>query len=166
MIKRFVRVALVAALVAAAGTWTMLRADSDDHGADALKGSWDITITTTPNPPFAVPFRILRTVSEDGVVDAYAFPSITPTQGALVNSSGHGSWKRAGRRQFTVIVKYFQLNPSNPLAVLDSIGTVRENITMSADGNSYKSFFWTDIALPDGTVIIQNSGETTAKRIK
>jgi hypothetical protein len=166
MMKRFVRVAVVAALVAAAGSWTLLRADSDDRGEQGLKGSWDITITTTPNPPFAVPFRILRTVSEDGVVDAYAFPSITPTQGLLVNSSGHGSWKKAGHHQFTAVVKYFQLNPSNPLAVLDSIGTVRENITISADGNSYKSFFWTDIALPNGTVIIQNSGETTATRIK
>lgn len=166
MMKRFVRVAFVATLVAAAGTWTLLRANSDDHAANALKGSWDITITTTPNPPFAVPFRILRTVSEDGVVDAYAFPPITPTQGALINSSGHGSWKRVGRLQFTAIVKYFQLNPSNPLAVLDSIGTVRENITLSADGNSYESVFWTDIALPDGTVIIQNSGSTTATRIE
>lgn len=166
MMKRFVRVALLATVIAAVGSWAPLRADSDDHGGNALRGSWDITITTTPNPPFATPFRILRTVSKDGVVDAYAFPSITPTQGALVNSSGHGSWKNAGHRQFTVIVKYFQLNPANPLAVLDSIGTVRENITMSADGNSYVSFFWTDIALPDGTVIIKNSGQTTAKRIK
>jgi hypothetical protein len=158
--------AIAAILVATAGDRTVLRADSDEHGAKALEGSWDITITTTPNPPFATPFRILRTVSESGVVDAYAFPSITPTQGALVNSAGHGVWDKAGHNQFKVLVKYFQLNPANPLAVLDSIGTVRENITMGADGNSYKSFFWTEIALPNGTVIIQNSGETTAKRIK
>ena len=65
-----------------------------------------------------------------------------------------------------MIVEYFQLNPSTPLSVLDSIGTVRENITMAPDGDSYTSFFWTDIALPDGTVIIQNSGATKAKRIK
>ncbi len=160
--------AVTALLVAGAGSRTSLLADSNhDDDDSSLRGSWDITITTTPNPPFAVPFRILRTVTGVGVVDSYAFPPITPTAGALINSSGHGSWKKAsGRRHFTVLVKYFQLNPATPLAVLDSIGTVRENITLSADGNSYTSFFWTEIALPDGTVIVQNSGSTTAKRIQ
>jgi hypothetical protein len=160
--------AITSLLVAGAGSRTSLLADSNhDNDKNTLKGSWDITITTTPNPPFAVPFRILRTVTGTGVVDAYAFPPITPTAGALINSSGHGSWKKVdGHRHFTVVVKYFQLNPATPLAVLDSIGTVTENITMSADGNSYSSFFLTEIALPDGTVIIQNSGSTTATRIQ
>ena len=168
MMKRFVQsIALTGCLVAILASPVSLRADSDDHAGNSLKGSWDITITTTPNPPFAVPFRILRTVSSEGVVDAYAFPPITPTVGALINSSGHGSWKKAhGRRAYTVIVKYFQLDPSNFFAVLNSVGTVREEITLAPDGNSYTSVFQTDIALPDGTVIIQNSGATTATRIQ
>lgn len=167
MMKRFVGVALVATLVAVVEGGTRLRADvTDDQSANALKGSWDIVVTTTPNPPFAAPFRILRTVSADGVVDAYAFPPVTPTPGALVNSSGHGSWQRTGRFQFTSVVKYFQLNPANFFGVLDSIGTLRENITIAPDGNSYTSVFWTEIAQPDGTVIIQNNGQTTAQRIR
>src|SRR5882724_11419140 len=101
-----------------------------DH---VLEGAWDIAITTTPNPPFAFPFRILRTVTPTGVTDAYAFPPITPTvpKGIpLSNSSGHGSWGVLDTNLFTVTVKYFQLNTAL-LNVLDSVGTVRENIRMA-----------------------------------
>jgi hypothetical protein len=133
-----------------------------------LEGAWDIVITTTPNPPFAVPFRILRTITASGVTDSYAFPSITPTQptGAspLVNSSGHGDWGVLSHGYYSVTVKYFQLNPIK-LDVLDTVGTVRENIRLSPDGNSYDSVFETTIALPNGQVIIPNAGRTHATRI-
>jgi hypothetical protein len=132
-----------------------------------LEGAWDIVITTTPNPPFAVPFRILRTVTPTGVVDAYAFPSITPTKPTgvpLVNTSGHGNWGVLDHGYYSVTVKYFQLNAS-ALNVLDSVGTVRENIRMAPDGNSYTSVFETTIALPGG-VTITNQGRTEATRIR
>jgi hypothetical protein len=138
-------------------------------GADhQLEGAWDIVITTTPNPPFAVPFKILRTVTPTGVVDSYAFPPITPTKPAaggvpLVNSSGHGNWGVIDHGLYTVTVKYFQLNPS-ALNVLDSTGTVRENIRMAPDGNSYTSVFETTVTLPNGTSIT-NAGQTVATRI-
>lgn len=165
------QVALIGALIVAVGLTPLWSATgvSPKHGNSpkkSLEGSWDVTITTTPDPPFATPFRILRTVSADGVVDAYAFPPITPTTGALINSSGHGTWERSrGARQFKVIVKYFQIDPANFFAVLDSVGTVREDITLAPDGNSYLSSFWTEVALPDGTVVATNVGETTATRI-
>jgi hypothetical protein len=132
-----------------------------------LEGAWDIVITTTPNPPFAVPFRILRTVTPTGVVDAYAFPSITPTKPTgvpLVNTSGHGNWGVLDHGYYSVTVKYFQLNPS-ALNVLDSVGTVRENIRMAPDGNSYDSVFETTIDLGKG-VTFTNQGRTHATRIQ
>jgi hypothetical protein len=70
-------------------------------------------ITTTPTPPFAGPFRIMRTVTSVGVTDAYAFPSITPTQATggspLVNSSGHGDWGVLDHGLYSVTVKQFVL---------------------------------------------------------
>ena len=47
-------------------------ADQDD--GPKIEGSWMITITGTP-------FKILRTYTDGAVVDAYAFPPITPTPG-------------------------------------------------------------------------------------
>ena len=166
-------VALVGALIATAGSATQLRAGwDDDHDRKGLEGAWDITITTTPNPPFAVPFRILRTVTADGISDGYAFPPIRVSNGSLdftpgyINSSGHGTWKRIGPRQFAVIVKYFQLNPAHFFGVLDSIGTVTETITISKDGNSYTGNFSTVIQDPHGTVTAINGGTGTATRIQ
>jgi len=132
-----------------------------------LEGAWDIIINTTPNPPFATPFRILRTVTSAGVTDAYAFPSITPNKPAGVpfaNTSGHGDWGVLDHGYYSVTVKYFQLNPSS-LDVLDSVGTVRENIRMAPDGNSYTSVFETTIDLGKGVTIV-NQGRTVATRIK
>ena len=132
-----------------------------------LEGAWDITITTTPNPPFAVPFRILRTVTSAGVTDAYAFPPITPTKpttAPLINTSGHGDWGVLSHGYYTVTVKYMQLNPAL-LDVLDSVGEVRENIRMAPDGNSYTSVFETTITLANGATIT-NQGRTQATRIR
>ncbi len=132
---------------------------------NTLQGSWDVTINTPPNFP---PLKILRTVTSTGVVDAYAFPPITFTPGALVNSAGHGTWKRIGNRTYSVTVKYFQLNPANNATfnVLDSIGTVRETVHVSKDGNAYTSEFATEIHGPDGTLMLQNAGTTTATRME
>ena len=158
----FLAVASILSILVSGG-WTSAQLGAED--LQTLEGSWDVTITTTPNPPFAIPFRILRTVTSRGVIDAYAFPSITPTQGLLTNSAGHGSWTKIGARLFSATVEYFQLDLSQPLDELDTIGKVRENIRLSKDGNSYVSVFETTIYLPDGTPIIFNSGKTEAKRI-
>jgi hypothetical protein len=157
---------LAICLVVVGGIGSQLHGQQNDRNEPQLQGSWDVTITTTPNPPFAIPFRILRTVGADGVVDAYAFPAITPTDGPLINSAGHGSWKKIGPREFSVTVQYFQLNPAAPVDKLDSIGKVRETIKLSADGKTYTSDFQTAIYLPNGSVAITNSGKTAGRRIQ
>jgi hypothetical protein len=143
-------------LAAGGAKWSQLRGDQNDNG---LQGSWEIQISGTP-------FRILRTIGPEGVVDSYDFPPITPTQGALVNSGGHGNWSKIGPNEYSVTVEYFQLNPTAAFdKQLDSVGKVRENIRVSKDGKSYVSIFETTISLPDGTPIIPNSGRTTATKI-
>lgn len=137
----------------------IVSADGDDN--EKIEGSWLITITGTP-------FKILRTITPGGVVDAYAFPPITPTVGPLINSGGHGNWKKIGPRTYAVTIKYFQLNPqlNATFEILDTLGTVRETIQVSKDGQTYKSVFDTVIELPNGIPIIHTGGETVANRIK
>jgi hypothetical protein len=137
-----------------------LKAAQGEHGSGKLEGSWNISITGTP-------FRILRTVTDGGVVDAYAFPPFSPTAGALVNSGGHGNWKKIGPQTYAVTVLYFQLNPAlNPtFNILDTVGKVVETIQVSKDGQTYTSVFSTTISFPDGTLFIVNSGATSAQRI-
>jgi len=148
--------AVVLALAVSIGSRVAI-ADQDD--GPKVEGSWMITITGTP-------FKILRTYTDSAVVDAYAFPPITPTTGPLINGSGHGAWKKIGPRTFSVTVKYFQLNPqlNSTFQILDSIGTVRETVVLSKDGQSYTSVFQTVVELSGGGVI-PNAGATTATRI-
>lgn len=158
MSKRLAQLFLIGALIATAGSGTQLRAAAD--GEKGFQGAWDANITGSP-------FRILRSVSPESLVDAYAFPPFSLTPGVLINSSGHGAWKKTGPRQYTVLLKYLQLNPAAGFGLFDSYGVVREVVTISKDGNSYTSSFETEIFHPDGTSTgIVNAGTTTATRIQ
>jgi len=155
---------------------SVLQADSANPGNDhKLEGAWDIVIWAQapgsgPNDPyFPTPFRILRTIAPVGVADGYGFPGLVPGPAGQTNSSGHGDWRRIGNNLYSATVKYFQLNyttPPGPFgSVVQYIGTVRENIKLSADGNSYESDFLTSFSLPDGTPLGSNGGKTKATRI-
>ena len=165
------KVALAAVLATVVASGPQLGAVSADNEERGLQGSWEIKITQPDlSPlPFGLDFRILRTVTSESVVDAYAFPGFGPAgpQPGLVSNSGHGTWKNAGRpRQYKAVVKYFQIDQASFPFVLHSTGTVTEQITVSRDGDSYTSQFVTEIHLPDGTLVFTNQGGTIAKRIK
>jgi hypothetical protein len=149
---------VVGSIMSSADLPSGLKAAPGEHGK--LEGSWNISITGTP-------FRILRTVTDGGVVDAYAFPPFSPTAGALVNSGGHGNWKKTGPQTYAVTVVYFQLNPAlnSTFNILDTVGKVVETIHVSKDGQTYTSVFSTSISFPDGTPFITNAGATSAQRI-
>lgn len=165
------RVALAGLLATAVGSGTHVRAASPENEERGLRGSWEIKITQPDlSPlPFGLDFRILRSVTSETVVDAYAFPGFGATgpQPGLFSNSGHGTWRNAGRpRQYKVIVKYFQIDQTSFPFVLHSTGTVTEHITVSRDGDSYTSQFVTEIQFPDGTLIFTNRGGSIATRIK
>jgi len=164
-------VALVGVLASAVASGPQLLAASAENEERGLKGSWEIKVTQPDlSPlPFGLDFRILRTVTSESVVDAYAFPGFGPAgpQPGLVSNSGHGTWEKAGgARQYTAVVKYFQIDQAAFPFVLHSTGTITEQITMSGDGDAYTSRFVTEIHLPDGTLIFTNQGGTIATRIK
>lgn len=169
--RSLVKIALIGIMASAVVSGPRMLAASDDHGPNKLEGSWEIQITQPDlSPlPFGLDFRILRTVTSEGVVDAYAFPGFGPAgpQPGLVSNPGHGTWKKAGPdRAYDVLVKYFQIDQTAFPNVLNSVGKVTERITVSPDGDSYTSQFVTQIYSPDGTLIFTNSGGTIAKRIK
>lgn len=164
-------IAVIGALAATLIGGPHLRAASDESGSPGLQGSWEIKITQPDYSPLPVglDFRILRTVTSEGVIDAYAFPGFGPTgpQPGLVANPGHGTWEKAGgERKYNVTVKYFQTDQSAFPYVLNSIGRVTEQITLARDGESYTSQFVTQIYSPDGTLIFTNAGGTIARRNK
>jgi len=165
------KVALAGALAMVVGSAPQLRAASEQNEERGLRGSWEIKITQPDlSPlPFGLDFRILRTVTNDGVIDSYAFPGFGAQgpQPGLFSNSGHGSWDQAGAaRKYNVIVKYFQIDQTTFPFVLHSTGKVTEQITVSRDGDSYTSQFTTQIYAPDGTLIFTNTGGSIGTRIK
>jgi hypothetical protein len=180
MMKRVLaKIALVGVVAAALVSAPQLRAESGEHEDQGLEGSWEIQITQPDLQPlpFGLDYRILRTVTHEGVIDAYAFPAFGPGSpfappggggplpGIFANS-GHGSWKRAGGpRNYSAVVKYFQLKQDFP-NVLHSVGKVTEQIKVSRDGDSYTSTFVTEVFDPAGQLVFTNYGGTIAKRIK
>lgn len=174
------KIALVGMVAAAVVSGPQLRAagQNEERG---LRGSWEIQITKPDLSPldFGLDFRILRTVTAEGVIDAYAFPGFgtgapfNPPPGfvapliGVTSNSGHGTWQNAGGpRTYNAVVKYFQIDTTAFPNVLHSTGTVTELITVSRDGDSYTSTFTTEIFAPDGTLIGVNYGGSTATRIK
>src|SRR5262245_42325186 len=100
IMKRVVaRVTVAGVLAAALASAPALRAGSDQGEGRGLRGSWEIKITQPDfSPlPFGLDFRILRTVTGDGVVDAYAFPGFGAAgpQPGLFSNAGHGVWEQA-----------------------------------------------------------------------
>ena len=165
------KVALVGVMATAVASGPQLRAGSQENAERGLQGSWEIRITQPDfSPlPFGLDFRILRTVTSEGVIDAYAFPGFGAAgpQPGLVSNSGHGTWRQAGGpRAYNAVVKYFQIDQTAFPFVLHSTGTVTEEITVARDGDSYTSQFTTQIHLPNGTLIFTNQGGTIATRIK
>lgn len=162
--------ALVGVIAAALVSAPQLRAEGEREER-GLKGSWEIQITQPDLQPlpYGLDFRILRTVTQDGVVDSYAFPGFGPAgpQPGLFSNGGHGDWSNAGGpRKYNAVVKYFQIDQTAFPYVLNSTGKVTEQIRVSRDGNSYTSTFTTEIYNPAGVKIFTNVGGSIAKRIK
>ncbi len=157
-------VLLVVALLFGGHAVSLVQAQSaqSNNGNDPIVGTWDITIPGTP-------FKILRTYNSNGtIVDAYAFPPFTFTPGPLINSAGHGVWERIGRGQYKAKVEYFQIDPTknSTFQVLDSIGTVRELVTIDDSTGAYSSSFTTEVHDPSGNLLITNAAQTTGKAVK
>ena len=122
------------------------RADDNNESLIGLEGTWDLSVIGTP-------FRIIRTFFKGGVnIDTSSFTPITPTQGPLLVSDGHGNWTQIGAREFAVVLQFFQLDPRQVVR-LDSLGTVRERVILSEDLRTYVGIFQTDVALPNGDII-------------
>ena len=118
----------------------------------------------------------VRTVAPAGVTDSYSFPPLGFVlfqfgQPGGTNGPGNGDYKRIGYNLYSATVKYYELNyslgtPQNGFSPLEAVGTVRENIKLSADGNSYESDFVTTFTDGAGNPApFPNYGKTKATRI-
>ena len=121
-------------------------------GPVTLVGSWSASATDDNT---GEEFRTLWTFNVDRTLTV---------SGDLDNAStGHGAWKRMGRRTFEAVNTVFLFGPDGTLAFLLKN---RATFEVSSDGDSFTAVAESDLTLPDGTVIDSSSNVANGTRIK
>jgi hypothetical protein len=151
-------VCLVAAVVVAIATSAPTRAVSDI----SFIGSWFGTITAT-NPPLGQ-FNDLISFHAGGVVTEsrrYSVPG-TPL-GNLLETTGHGAWKRTGANSFVVVFRFI-LQDADTGAVLGT-DNVALSLTLDQATGTLTGTFESQIKDTAGNVLLIVTGDYSATPI-
>jgi hypothetical protein len=153
---------MAAAAAAIAAAPAAAFADGDDE--DRLVGSYFGTITAT-DPPLGQ-FNNLISFHDGGVVTEsrrYYIPA-TPL-GPLLETTGHGAWKRTGHRTYEAFFRF--LLQQAPPSAGEPLGTdnIRLSLRLHRGGKTISGTFESTIKALDGTVIFAARGEVSAERI-
>ena len=162
--RRMVYVLLLAVLSCAAAA--SLQAGEAQH----LSGSWAMTITAV-EPPGLPPFKGLITFTRDGEVieTRRLYVPATPF-GPLLETPGHGAWRRSGPGRFAVFFQFLlQAAPNNPIFPNgEDLGTdnIRLQIAPDSSGDSFTGTFVSQVKDPDGNVVFEARGNVAGSRIR
>ena len=134
-------------------------------GDDDIVGSWSGTITAT-DPPLGS-FGNLISFHEGGVVNEsrrYYVPE-TPL-GPLLETTGHGAWKRTGSRSYEAFFR-FLLQQAPPSAGAP-IGTdnIRLKLRLERGGDRFTGTFESNIRDNAGAVVFTARGTISGERIE
>ena len=158
MDRRHLLTAGVAAVVAASATSASVQAGNDQD----LVGSWFGTVTAT-HPPLGQ-FTDLISFYTDGVVTEsrrYFVPD-TPL-GNLLETTGHGAWKRTGGHTFEAFFR-FLLQDTDTGAALGT-DNVRLSLTLDQGAGTLTGTFKSQIKDTADTVLLTVTGDYAATPI-
>ena len=154
---------------AAAGAASLVGAEAapaavrkSDQGA---VGSWFGTVTAT-NPPLGT-FSSLLSILDGGVVTEsrryYVVPP--PPFPELLETTGHGAWKRTGNRSYEIFFRFLLQQP--PVSAGAPIGTdnIRLFLAYDAATDTLAGTFVSQVRDNAGNLLIQVEGTYTAERI-
>ncbi len=151
---------------AAAGAGALVAAGpaqaSSDQGA---VGSWFGTVTAT-NPPLGS-FGEMLSILENGVaIESRRYYVVPPPPFPnLLETTGHGAWKRTGNRTFEVFFRFFLQEP--PPSTGSPIGTdnIRLQLTYDPSAETLSGTFVSQVKDTADNVLIQVEGTYSATRI-
>jgi hypothetical protein len=135
-----------------------------------LSGSWNMTITAT-EPPGLPPFKGLITFTRDGeVVESRRLYVPATPFGPLLETPGHGAWKRTEEGRFAVAFRFLlQAAPNNPIFTNgEDLGTdnIRLQIEPENGGDSFTGTFRSQVKDPGGNVVFEARGTVAGTRIR
>ena len=152
---------LIALLALGSALALSLLADPNNKTSRDLTGSWRIRVVIPPGnsacPPGPDPcvFLALASCSSDGTaVQTAALPA---------TSTGHGVWKRSGRKEFSTRTTYFRFNEQGI-----AVGT-SETVSMlelSDDGRIASGVYVNTVLDLAGNVVTSFNATVTGSRIE
>lgn len=134
------------------------------HDGDIV-GSWTGTVTAT-DPPLGS-FGNLISFHTGGVVTEsrrYYVP-VTPL-GPLLETSGHGAWKRTGSRSYEAFFRF--LLQQAPPSAGEPVGTdnIRLKLRLERGGDRFSGTFESNIRDTAGAVVFTARGTISGERIE
>ncbi len=125
--------------------------------AKGLTGTWRVAIPTSDGG--LPPFNAYQTFSDDGT-----FTEVSDLLTTQTESPAHGVWS-GKKSDYQLTFELFVFDPETKLPA--GRVRVRNNITLSADGDSFTSDSVVDFITPDGMVIEGvDSGPFSGTRVK
>jgi hypothetical protein len=145
-------VAVVAALALAGGAMAAAR-DGAQSSANALTGSWLVSVNRGPTLP---PLSSLQSFSQGGAV-------IEAANTVGNRGPSHGSWTHVRNRLYASTIVFFRFNAQG---AFDGTQKIRRTLRLSNDGNRFTAVSISELRDAAGTVIAENLRATeTAERI-
>jgi len=145
-------VGMIAALLIAAFAIGQTAEANANNRSEKLLGSWNVVVTTEVQ---GTTFPALLTFSEDGGMIADEPPSPFET-------SGHGNWVSAGRREVAYTFVSLIGSAEGPLS---SKLKVAGRLRYDADDDGWSGPLKIDVLDPNGQVIFTDQGTFTLTRI-
>jgi len=133
-----------------------------------IEGSWAGTVTAT-DPPLGSFADLITLMPKGGVIESRRLYVPETPMGPLLETPGHGEWKKTGDREFQInFVFLLQGAPDNPNARGAEIGTdnVSLKVQINEDGTTLNGSFKSDVKTPDGHILLTTIGTYTATRIQ
>lgn len=139
---------LFAGLLMAGHTPTEAKGDSP-----GIIGTWETVVDNQIAPPF----DSLESFMPGGV--AVISSDATPPPGQSLGT-GHGTWKRVGKRRYLLVFKRFHFDSATGEFLFTL--RVRSLIELSRRRDQSRGEFTFELILPDGTIIEPSPGGTTS----
>ncbi|HEU5232311.1 MAG TPA: hypothetical protein VFU50_05600 [Terriglobales bacterium] len=136
---------------------------SQESTPGRLAGSWKASVTPI-SPPGLDPFTDLLTFTPDGSVieSRRLFVPATPF-GALLETPGHGAWRRTGEAQFDIHFTFLLQGATDG----KDIGTDNVHLQVSLDsaGTLLSGMFESTVKDPSGNALFTATGTFSATPI-
>lgn len=140
---------------------------SSSNSGNSIEGTWKATVTAT-NPPLGSFTNLITFTDKGGVLESRRLYLPQSPFGPILETGGHGAWKRIGSRDYRANFTFLvQGAPNNPQFDGTPLGTgdISLELTLSQDGQTLSGTFRSEPKDEAGNPVIVVEGTYVATRV-